>query len=188
MRVESNMLELGTKASDFTLLNTVSGRQLNLYQYAAGQPVVIAFICNHCPFVVHIMQRFAEVVAEYQERGIKFIAISANDSKEYPEDGSDKMTLLAKEYQLSCPYCYDETQDVAKVYDAACTPDFYLFDRELLCVYRGRFDAATPGNDNDVTGGDLTSAMDQLLAGKDIDSNQIPSMGCNIKWRNEAAL
>ena len=185
MRVNSHMIDLGTKAVDFTLADTVSGQQLNLSHYAAGQPVLIAFICNHCPFVVHIIERFAAVVAEYQKKGIQCIAISANDIEEYPQDAPDKMTAFAQQYQLSCPYCFDETQQVAKSYQAACTPDFYLFDSDLHCVYRGRFDAATPGNEAAVTGHDLCAAMDQLLLGKEVDQQQYPSMGCNIKWRQE---
>ncbi|MEM1244244.1 MAG: thioredoxin family protein [Pseudomonadota bacterium] len=179
----SNMMPLGTTAPDFNLTDTVSGQQKSLSELKSANGTVIMFICNHCPFVVHIREVLAKVAKTYQQKGIAFIAISSNDIEDYPQDSPEKMQEYAKTYGFTFAYLYDESQAVAKAYDAACTPDFYLFDDNLKCVYRGRFDASTPGNDVAVTGEDLTQAMDALLAGQPINAEQIPSQGCNIKWK-----
>jgi len=175
----SNMLPLGTRAPDFTLPDVVSGQS---YTLKPGQPTVIVFMCNHCPFVQHILPKLIEVTEAYQKKGVNFIAINSNDIKNYPEDAPDKMKTLAKLKNFNFPYLFDETQETAYLYQAACTPDFYLFDKNLSCVYRGRFDSSTPGNGEPLTGLDLCNAMDSLLANKKLDDNQHPSMGCNIKW------
>jgi len=179
----SSMLDLGTKAPDFTLPDTVSDKALSLDTLKSDTATVIAFVCNHCPYVQHIEQAFIHFAKEYQNKGVSIIAISANDAKNYPQDAPDKMKERALEYGYTFPYLYDETQETAKAYKAACTPDFYIFDKDLACVYRGRFDEATPGNDAPVTGKDLRTALDCTLANKPITIEQQPSMGCNIKWR-----
>lgn len=180
----SNMLALGTVAADFTLMDTRSGKLLSLQELKSSLATVIMFICNHCPFVKHIEHKLVAVAKQYQVAGIHFIAISSNDVVTYPQDGPDKMRELAQTLNFSFPYLYDETQEVAKAYQAACTPDFYIFDQELKCVYRGRFDDATPSNQQPVTGHDLCSALDNLLANQPINSQQSPSLGCNIKWKD----
>lgn len=182
-KTESNMLPLGTVAPDFTLLNTVTNNSFSLKQAGSAKATVIAFICNHCPFVKHILDEFINCAKEYQAKDSSFIAISSNDIVNYPDDAPDKMTLLAQQKGITFPYLYDETQKVAKAYDAACTPDFYIFDQQLKCVYRGQFDDSRPGNNIPVTGHDLRAALDRLLTGKSIDPQQKPSMGCNIKWK-----
>lgn len=176
----SNMLPLGTRAPNFTLPDVVSGQA---YTLKAGQPTVIVFMCNHCPFVQHVLPTLVDVAAEYKKKGVNFIAINSNDVENYPEDAPDKMKTLAKAKHFTFPYLFDELQKVAYQYQAACTPDFYLFDKDLSCVYRGRFDTSTPSNGEPLTGLDLSNAMDQLLANKPIDENQYPSVGCNIKWK-----
>ena len=179
----SNMLPLGTKAPAFSLPDTVSGKTLSLDALKGGKGTVVMFICNHCPFVKHVNGELVRVAKDYQPKGVAFIAISSNDVESYPEDGPDKMKATAKQLGYPFPYLYDETQDVAKSYQAACTPDLYLFDSNLACVYRGQLDDARPGNSAPVNGRDLRAAMDALLAGKPIDQAQKPSVGCNIKWR-----
>lgn len=179
----SNMLPLGTPAPQFSLPDTVSGQLLSLAELRSKKATVVMFICNHCPYVLHIIDKLCELASAYKKQGIQFIAISANDVEKYPADAPHKMTEFAQKHHFSFPYLFDETQIVAKNYQAACTPDFYIFDEHLLCVYRGRFDDATPGNKNPVTGKELCAALDDLLKNKAIDENQKPSMGCNIKWK-----
>jgi peroxiredoxin len=179
----STMLPLGTKAPSFTLLDVVSNKELSLQDIKSEQGTVIMFICNHCPYVIHIQSKLFEIAKHYQAQGIQFAAINANDVENYPEDSPEKMKKLAQEYNISFPYLFDETQAVAKAYNAVCTPDFFLFDKDLRCVYRGQFDSARPGNNKPVTGESLTQAMDALLNNEVIDSEQIPSVGCNIKWK-----
>ncbi len=179
----STMLALGTKAPEFELLDPVSDKKLSLSQLKSDTATVICFICNHCPFVIHIQDTLADVAKKYQTKGIQFIAISSNDVDNYPDDSPDKMKQRAQEVGFVFPYLYDETQEVAKAYQAACTPDFYVFDRNLACVYRGRFDESSPGKDLPVTGNDLCAALDNILNGKPVDSDQKPSVGCNIKWK-----
>lgn len=179
----SNMLPLGTKAPDFCLFDTRTGKKLSLNELKSDIATVIMFICNHCPYVIHIQDKIAEVAREYQKKGVSFIAISSNDIATRPEDGPLHMKEEADKHHYTFPYLYDQSQDVAKAYQAACTPDLYVFDKNLACVYRGRFDNATPGNQQPVTGKDLTNALDAVLAGKEVSAEQMPSYGCNIKWR-----
>jgi peroxiredoxin len=177
------MLELGTQAPDFSLPAPRTGATVTRNEVAADRPLVVAFWCNHCPFVQHIRDAFVAVAAEVQERGVGVVAISANDVEAYPQDGPDAMAREAEEAGYTFPYLFDESQEVAKAFRAACTPDFYLFDADGRLVYRGQFDDARPGNDRPVTGADLRAAVDAVLAGRTPDPDaQVPSVGCNIKW------
>lgn len=179
----SNMLPLETKAPDFTLLDVVSNKQITLSDVKSPVATVIMFICNHCPFVKHIQNRLIEVVNEYKKRNIRFIAICANDSAKYLDDSIEKMKNVAIEKHYPFFYLHDETQAVAKSYQAACTPDFYIFDRDLFCVYRGQFHDSRPGNTIVVTGQDICNALDAILSNHPVNANQKPSIGCNIKWQ-----
>jgi thiol-disulfide isomerase/thioredoxin len=179
----SNMIDLGTNAPDFKLLNTVTGEPYGLKDIIDSKATVIMFICNHCPYVKHVILELVKLARDYQSKGISFIAINSNDAIAYPEDAPKKMTQLAKQLGFSFPYLYDETQSTAKAYQAACTPDFFIFDKELLCVYRGQLDGSRPGNKIPVTGTDIRSALDNILQGKPVSPQQQPSMGCNIKWK-----
>lgn len=179
----STMLPLGTIAPDFTLLDVVSGTKKSLSDLKSDKGTVILFICNHCPFVKHIQKELVSVAKTYQAKGIKFIAISSNDAEGFPEDGPSQMKQVAQEFAYPFPYLYDETQDVAKSYQAACTPDLYVFDKILKCVYRGQFDDSRPKNGIPVTGKDLSQALDSLLTGQLLSEDQKPSIGCNIKWK-----
>jgi len=176
------MLPLGTQAPDFELPN-VDGRLVGLAEAAGPQGTVVMFICNHCPFVKHVADQLASLSRDYQPRGIGFVAISANDVASHPADSPEQMVREAEERGYCFPYLYDETQDVAKEYHAACTPDFYLFDGQRKLVYRGQLDASRPGSDIPVTGSDLRAAMDAVLAGRAPLADQKPSIGCNIKWK-----
>jgi thiol-disulfide isomerase/thioredoxin len=179
----SSMIPLGTIAPDFALLDTVSDQVLTLSDLRSELATVIMFICNHCPYVKLIQTKLSEVAKVYQAKGIRFVAINSNDTEKYPADSPANMRVEAEKHGYSFPYLFDETQAVAKAYHAACTPDFFIFDGDLRCVYRGRFDAATPGNGKSVTGDELCAALDNILAGKQVDPNQIASVGCNIKWK-----
>lgn len=179
----SNMLPLGTVAPDFTLIDPRDGRKKSLQELKSDRATVIMFLCNHCPYVIHLIRDIVDIAIEYQERGVHFIAINPNDVENYPDDSPDKMALIAKVLQFPFPYLYDETQEVARAYDAACTPDFYIFDGEMKLVYRGQFDDSRPKKDVPITGKDFRKAIDALLAGAEIDERQIPSGGCNIKWK-----
>ncbi|MBU3822707.1 thioredoxin family protein [Flavobacteriaceae bacterium XHP0103] len=180
----SNMIALGTKAPDFKLLDTVSNKTLSLEKLKGKQGTVIMFICNHCPFVKHVNDELVKVANEYNKKGIGFIAISSNDVINYPQDGPGKMKLNAEENKYPFPYLYDDTQETAKAYDAACTPDIYLYDRNLELIYRGQLDDSRPGNGIPVTGKDLRHALDCLLQNKENTEPQKPSIGCNIKWKS----
>ena len=180
---ESNMLPLGTKAPDFTLPDTISGKDLNLADMQSDQATVIMFLCNHCPYVIHVNEEVVRLAAEYQAKGVKFIGISSNDAVNYPQDGPAEMTEHAAETGYNFPYLYDESQEVAKAYDAACTPDFYVFDGDMKLAYRGRLDDSRPKNDHPLTGKDLRAAIDSVLAGEPVSDIQYPSGGCNIKWK-----
>lgn len=180
-KTPSTMLELGTKAPDFRLPN-VSGGTSSLSDFRA-KPLLMMFISNHCPFVKHVRAKLAEIGRVYQERGIAVVAICANDVSTHPEDGPEKMKLEAREAGYNFPYLYDESQSVAKSYQAACTPDFFLFDANHKLVYRGQLDDSRPGSAVPVSGKDLQGAMDALLIGKPIPKDQKPSLGCNIKWK-----
>jgi len=179
----SNMLPLGTKAPDFSLIDSVSDETLNLRATQGEKGTVIMFICNHCPFVVHVNPEITRVAKEYQSKGIGFIAISSNDVVNYPQDAPHLMKKVAEEVGYSFPYLYDQTQAIAKAYDAACTPDFYLFDKNLALIYRGQLDDSRPGNGIPLTGIDLRTAIDTLLKGGENTQLQKPSIGCNIKWK-----
>lgn len=179
----SNMMALGTTAPDFQLPDTVSGRVLSLDDLKSDKATVIMFICNHCPYVKFVNEGIVSLANDYQSKGVAFIAISSNDVENYPEDAPDKMTITANQLGYSFPYLYDESQDVARSYDAACTPDFYVFDGDLKCVYRGQMDGARPSNGQPVTGSDIRKALDSVLAGMAVEGDQRPSIGCNIKWK-----
>lgn len=182
-RTESNMLALGTVAPEFSLMDTVSEKTMNLHAMNGEVGTLIMFICNHCPFVIHVNPEIVKMAKEFQSKGIQFIAISSNDVEKYPEDAPHFMRIKAKAENYSFPYLYDEDQTVAKAYDAACTPDFFLFDNELKLVYRGQLDDSRPGNGSPLTGIDLRNAMENLIHGKEISAIQKPSIGCNIKWK-----
>ncbi len=180
---ESNMINLGTVAPNFDLPNTLSGENLSLSQARGENGTVIIFSCNHCPFVIHVNDELIAVANDYKSKGINFVLISSNDVKNYPQDSPDKMKILGEELGYPFPYLYDETQEVAKAYNAACTPDIYLFDADLKLYYRGRLDGSRPGNDIPLTGHDLRGAIDELMEGNAPPEKQYPSAGCNIKWK-----
>ncbi len=179
----SKMLPLGTVAPPFRLPDTISGNEISLNEVKSETGTVVMFICNHCPFVIHVQEEMVRIANQYLTKGVAFVAISANDAVNYPQDSPDKMKIVAYENGYSFPYLYDETQDVAKAYDAACTPDFYVFDGDLRLYYRGQMDGSRPKNDIPVTGEDIRSALDNLVAGQPAPLNQLPSIGCNIKWK-----
>lgn len=178
----STMLPLGTPAPDFELPDTVGGRNWRLWAQAPAPATLVMFLCNHCPYVKHVNAELVRLGRDYQARGVRFVAISSNDAENYPEDAPERMAEVARSLGYPFPYLYDATQSVARAYDAACTPDFFLFDASLRLAYRGRLDGSTPGNGIAVTGADLRRALDALLGGQAPDARQLPSMGCNIKW------
>lgn len=178
----STMLEIGSPAQDFSLPEPASGKQLSLDDFK-GKPLLVVFSCNHCPYVLHIIDSFTEFANQAQTRGIAVVMINSNDVAGYPADSPQKMIQLAQRQGFEFPYLYDESQQVASTYRAACTPDFFLFDSSHRLVYRGQYDGSRPGNNVAVSGSDLRSAVDALLSGGDIPADQIPSVGCNIKWR-----
>ena len=186
--VSSTMLELGTAAPDFSLPDT-TGKLVSLADYKQAPATLVGFMCNHCPYVKHIANQFAEFAREYQAKGVAVIGINANDISTHPDDSPDKMAEEARTRGYTFPYLYDETQEVAKSYRAACTPDFFLFDQDHKLAYRGQFDGSRPGNNVPVTGKDLRAAADALLQNRLPSSEQKPSMGCSIKWKagNEPA-
>jgi peroxiredoxin len=180
---ESTMLALETPAPDFSLPDVVSGRTISVECFAGKKGLLVMFICPHCPYVKHIQKPLAAMANLYALAGLATVAISSNDIAQYPEDGPDGMRGQAQEFGFEFPYCYDESQDVARAYQAACTPDFFLFDAVRKLIYRGQFDGARPKNDLPVTGTDLRAAIEAVLAGKAVPAEQRPSIGCNIKWR-----
>jgi len=182
VRTPSTMLPLGTVAPDFDLPN-VDGRMVDYAAAAGAKGTVVMFICNHCPFVKHVADALTRLGHEYLPRGIGFAAISSNDVSSHPADSPEQMVAEADERGYPFPYLYDESQDVAKAYRAACTPDFYVFDTQRRLVYRGQLDASRPSNEVPVTGKDLRGALEALLAGKSPVAGQVPSLGCNIKWK-----
>ena len=183
VKTASTMLPLGTKAPDFSLKNAVDGKTVSLADVSGKKGLLVIFMCNHCPFVVHLRSDLAKFAKEYQEKGLAIVGISSNDVAEYPQDGPGNMAEEAKTAGYTFPYLFDETQEVAKAYSAACTPDFFLFDKDLKLVYRGQFDDSRPDSGIPITGKDLRSACDAVLAGKPVSEEQRPSIGCNIKWR-----
>jgi len=181
---ESTMLPLGTPAPDFSLPDTnPPGRSVSLKDYADRDALVVMFLCNHCPFVKHIQRELASLARDYLPRGVGFVAISSNDATTHPDDAPDRMTITANEEGWPFPYLYDESQETAKAYRAACTPDFFVFDRDRRLVYRGQLDGSRPTNGLPVTGADLRAAIDSALAGRPAPEPQLPSVGCNIKWK-----
>jgi len=180
----SRMIPLGTIAPDFDLPNMVTGQFLSLQSLKSPTGTVIMFLCNHCPFVKHLLPEIIKLAHDYEKKGIVFVGISSNDAIAYPEDAPHKMTEVAKAHKFPFPYLFDESQEVAKAYHAECTPDFFVFDGTLKCVYRGQFDESRPSTDlSTLTGKDLRAALECLLNEIPIDSNQKPSMGCDIKWK-----
>ncbi|MEL6389944.1 MAG: thioredoxin family protein [Bacteroidota bacterium] len=180
---ESTMLPLGTTAPNFHIRDVVSDRYFTLEDLASQTATVIMFICNHCPFVIHVNPELVRVAQDYRAKGVSFVAISSNDVTTHPEDAPDKMSIVAKVLKFPFPYLYDKHQEVAKAYAAACTPDFYVFDGQRKLTYRGRLDNSRPGNNVPLTGQDLRRAIDATIDGEVTDP-QYPSMGCNIKWKN----
>lgn len=180
----SNMLPLGTAAPEFRLFDTVSEKMLSLKDVKGETATVIMFICNHCPFVLHVNEQLIALTTDYKNYGVGFVAISSNDVENYPQDSPELMKELAEDLNYPFPYLYDETQEVATAYDAACTPDFYIFNSELKLVYRGQLDSSRPGNDKPINGKDIRNSLNAIIAGNEVEQNQIPSMGCNIKWKH----
>jgi peroxiredoxin len=179
----STMLPLGTIAPNFQLPDVVSNQLISPATFKGKKALLVMFICRHCPFVKHIQQELAQLGRDYDDKNVGIIAISANDVANYPEDAPEKLKSMAEELQFTFPFCYDESQLVARAYQAACTPDFFLFDNKQSLVYRGQLDDSRPSNNLPVTGKDLRAAIDALLAGKAVSTDQKPSIGCNIKWK-----
>ncbi|WP_342597279.1 thioredoxin family protein [Cyanobacterium aponinum UTEX 3222] len=183
-RTPSVMLPLGTIAPDFNLPDTVSGKIISLKDFQGCKGLLVMFICQHCPFVKHVEQELAKIGHDYGSKNLGIVAISSNDAENYPDDSPANLKQMAEKLNFNFPFCYDETQEVAKAYQAACTPDFYLFDSDFRLVYRGQLDDSRPSLDIPVTGKDLRDAIASLLAGKPINPDQKPSLGCNIKWKS----
>ena len=177
------MKELGTPAPDFALRDVVSGKTVTRNEAAGPKGLLVMFICRHCPFVKHVQDELARIGRDYAGRGVGIVAISSNDVASHPEDSPTKLAYQAQELQFTFPYLFDESQDIARAYDAQCTPDFFLYDANRTLVYRGQLDDSRPGNDIPVTGKDLRGALDAVIEGRHISSQQRPSIGCNIKWR-----
>ena len=181
VKTASTMLPLGTNAPGFSLPN-IDGSTVSLSDLAGSKGLLVVFMCNHCPFVKHLRTQLAEFATEYQAKGLAVVGISSNDVANYGDDSPEKMQAEAADAGYTFPYLYDESQDVAKAYRAACTPDFFLFDADQSLVYRGQFDDSRPGNEKRITGADLRAASDAVLAGEDVSPEQAPAIGCNIKW------
>jgi peroxiredoxin len=179
------MVDLGTTAPSFELPDVVTGQRRSTAQLAGEHGLLVMFICRHCPFVQHIEKELARLGRDYQDEGLGMVAISSNDAETHPDDSPPSLKEQAEQQGFSFPYLYDETQEVAKAYQAACTPDFFLFDKQLTLVYRGQLDDSRPGNGVPVSGRDLRRAIDALLAGEPIPAEQRPSLGCNIKWKKQ---
>jgi peroxiredoxin len=182
-RTASTMLPLGTPAPEFALPDTVSDQVVSLADFGDRHGLLVMFICEHCPFVKHIQNQLAQLGRDYQNHPLGIVAISSNDVEHYPQDSPARLKAMAESLGFTFPVCYDETQAVAHAYTAACTPDFFLFDRDRTLVYRGQLDDSRPGNDTPVTGADLRRAIDAVLSNQPIPPDQKPSIGCNIKWK-----
>lgn len=182
-RTPSTMIPLGTEAPDFTLPDTVSGKLFGLQDFKSEVATVVMFICNHCPFVKHVESQLVRIANDFSPKGVKFVAISSNDVTQYPDDAPDKMKEYAQRIGMPFPYLYDATQDVAKSFDASCTPDIFVYDKSNHCVYRGQLDDSRPGNDVPLTGADLRSALQAIISGQPVSTDQKPNVGCNIKWK-----
>jgi peroxiredoxin len=181
-RTESTMLALGTPAPEFRLPDVSSGKTISLKDFQDKNALLVMFLCRHCPFVKHVQQELARLGKDYASQSLGIVAISSNDADAYPDDSPESLREMASELGFNFPLCYDESQDVARAYSAACTPDFFLFDDQRRLAYRGQLDDSRPGNGKPVTGRDLRAAIDALLKGRPVDPNQKPSIGCNIKW------
>jgi peroxiredoxin len=182
-RTESTMLALGTPAPDFQLPDVVSGKTVKLKDFIGKKALLVMFICRHCPFVKHVQRELARLGADYASQPLGIVAISSNDAGAYPDDSPESLREMAAELGFNFPFCYDESQNIARAYSAACTPDFFLFDEKRRLAYRGQLDDSRPGNGKPVTGRDLRAAIDALLSECPVNPNQTPSIGCNIKWR-----
>ncbi|MFO0014536.1 MAG: thioredoxin family protein [Planctomycetota bacterium] len=182
VKTASTMLPLGTNAPDFRLPN-IDGSMVSLSGVETGKGLVVMFLCNHCPFVKHVAPELVRLANDYTARGIHFVAISSNDIAQYPDDAPERMKQEAAEQGYAFPYLYDESQEVAQAYRAACTPDFFVFDANRRLVYRGQIDDSRPGNGKPLNGADMRRALDQVLSGQDVPAEQRPSIGCNIKWK-----
>lgn len=183
MEVESIMLPLGTPAPPFKLPDVVNGQLYSLDSFTGKDALLVMFLCRHCPYVKHVEQEIARIGEDYQNTKLGIIGISSNDPSYYPDDAPGRLKEMAQRLRFNFPYCFDDTQEVAKAYKAACTPDFYLFDAHRRLVYRGQLDDSRPGNNKPVTGRDLRAAIDAVLTGKPLDRHQKPSIGCSIKWK-----
>jgi peroxiredoxin len=179
----STMLPLGTPLPTFELPDVISGNKFSSTKFSGKQGILVMFICRHCPYVVHVQNELARLGNDYAENGLGLVAISSNDADNYPDDRPEQLKAMAQELEFTFPYCYDESQGVAKAFTAACTPDFFLFDSNQQLVYRGQLDESRPGNGKPVTGKDLREAIDAVLAGQPVSQEQRPSAGCNIKWK-----
>ncbi len=179
----STMLALGTKAPTFSLPDVISGKTIGLESFKNAKALLVMFICCHCPYVKHVQDELAKLGHDYKDKELAIVAISSNDVQNYPDDAPDKMKAMAKSLSFTFPFCYDESQSIAKAFQAACTPDFFLFDAEHKLAYRGQLDDSRPGNNLPVTGKDLRAAIDTVLAGKEVSAEQKSSVGCNIKWK-----
>lgn len=179
----STMLPLGTPAPDFLLPEVVTGEHVALSDFEGRKALLVMFICKHCPYVVHVQDELAKIGRDYADKDIGIVAISANDAEKYPDDSPDGLKDMSAEAGFDFSYCYDETQETAKAYTAACTPDFFLFDGDRKLVYRGQLDDSRPKNEKPVTGRDLRAAIDAVLGGQPVPEEQTPSLGCNIKWK-----
>lgn len=182
-RTESNMLALGTHAPDFHLPDVTSGETISFDRFKNKKALLVMFICRHCPFVKHVQDELARIGKDYADKPLGIVAISSNDASAYPDDAPDSLREQARVLGFNFPYCYDESQDIARAYDAACTPDFFLFDANRHLVYRGELDPSRPGNNVPVNGCELRAAIENVLNDRPVDSNQKPSIGCNIKWK-----
>ena len=182
----STMIPLGSVAPDFTLPDPVNGGENSLSSLKSDIATVIMFICNHCPYVKHVQTGLVELANDYMPKGVSFIAINSNDVKNYPDDSPQRMKEVAQSFGYPFAYLFDETQEVAKAYDAACTPDYFIYDKDLKLVYRGQMDDSRPGNGKPVTGNDIRHALDELIEGNELSPDQVPSIGCNIKWKTTA--
>jgi peroxiredoxin len=183
MAVASMMLPLGTPAPPFSLPDVVSAKPYSLDSFACKAALMVIFMCRHCPYVVHVQDEIARIGQDYADTGLGIMGISSNDPAHYPEDAPERLKEMAQQLKFRFPFCFDDTQEVAKSYKATCTPDFYLFDRDRRLAYRGQLDDSRPGNNRPVTGRDLRAAIDAVLAGKPVDRNQKASIGCSIKWK-----
>ena len=179
----STMLPLKTQAPDFSLPDVATGRTVSLKDVSGKSALLVMFICRHCPYVKHVQGELARLGRDYRDRGVGIVAVSSNDARAYPDDAPEQLAEMARQNGFGFPLCYDESQDVAKAYTAACTPDFFLFDRARRLVYRGQLDGSRPGRGVPVTGADLRAALDAVLAGQPVSDVQRPSVGCNIKWK-----